>query len=253
MPYKDPEKQKQAQRNAYLKKIGRAPEFVFDLPGQRAAERLKALESEIATRYAAGESARSLAREYGISKIGVQSSARRQGIPVRDKGEAGILCRTIDTSLTPEELADDRPIAQQLAEKLGYGTSKGLSYDREFQTACTKEYRRRFADRYRAIDSKRKEFLNRIPKWQNRAEIVAFLDMAHNLGLEVDHIIPLQGKNICGLNVMSNFRLLHSKKNQSKQNKCDLVSDYLIGPPRSALKGPLAGPQPRTTDAFQCF
>jgi 5-methylcytosine-specific restriction endonuclease McrA len=231
LPYKDPQKQRQAQRNAYLKKMGLGPEFVFELPAKRAAERLKALETEIAWKYANNQSALSVGREYGISKNTVLRIAADSGIPLRGKEEAGILCRQIDTTLTPEELADDRPIAQQLAERLGYGTSKGLSYNREFQTACTKEYRRRFAARYREIDRKRKKFLNRIPAWQSRAEIVAFLDMAHDLALEVDHIIPLQGKYVSGLNVMSNLRLLHRKKNQSKQNKCDLVPDYLIGHP----------------------
>ena len=205
--------------------------------GNYVPERLKLIEPEIAKRYAAGESAKSLAAEYGISKTGVQSAARRQGVAVRGKPEAAQLYRTVDPTLTPEELTDTRPIAQQVAERLGYGTSAGLSYDREFQTACTKEYRRRSCGRYREVDSRRKWFLNNIPAWTTRKQLQVFYDMAADLGLEVDHIIPLQGENVCGLNVPSNLQILHQSKNQSKQNKCRWISDPLIGPPRDLMNG----------------
>ncbi len=195
-------------------------------------ERLKAIEPELAAKYAAGESAASLAREYGISKAGVQGAARRQGVVVRGKAEAGLLYRKPECSVSPEERDDERPVAHRVAEKLGYDSPAGLSYDREFQTACARERRRLRPHVYRPIDRRRKLALDRIPAWQSRAEIVAFYDMAHDLGLEVDHIIPLQGEYVSGLNVISNLRLISPARNQSKQNKCNWRSDPLIGHPQ---------------------
>lgn len=62
--------------------------------GNYVPERIRILEKEISEKYAAGQSARSLAKEYAMSKAEIQGAVRRQGVSVRGKFDAGSLLRT---------------------------------------------------------------------------------------------------------------------------------------------------------------
>lgn len=57
------------------------------------------------------------------------------------------------------------------------------------------------------------------PLWADRAAIDAIYLKAQQLGMHVDHIIPLKGKTVSGLHVESNLQLLTPRENARKRNK----------------------------------
>jgi hypothetical protein len=64
--------------------------------------------------------------------------------------------------------------------------------------------------------------LQRIPKW---ADLDKIKDVYANCpkGMEVDHIIPLQGELVSGLHVAENLQYLTQKENCSKNNKFEPI------------------------------
>lgn len=69
--------------------------------------------------------------------------------------------------------------------------------------------------------------LNRTPKWLSKSQIkqmekfytkAAKLSKKYGIPYEVDHIIPLQGKNVSGLHVPWNLRVITAKQNRKKKN-----------------------------------
>ena len=63
--------------------------------------------------------------------------------------------------------------------------------------------------------------LRAIPKWVCKKELeeIKFIYKNRKKGYHVDHIIPLQGINVCGLHTKNNLRIVKAKYNLSKGNK----------------------------------
>lgn len=59
---------------------------------------------------------------------------------------------------------------------------------------------------------------NATPKWANR-EKIRDIYLKCPKGYHVDHVIPLQGDNVCGLHVETNLQYLTAFENISKGNK----------------------------------
>jgi hypothetical protein len=80
-------------------------------------------------------------------------------------------------------------------------------------------YRRFYA--YQRHTAKLKAF----PKWANKEAILEVYKKAKRIEKEtgikqhVDHIVPLRGKNVCGLHVEYNLQVLSARENIAKNNK----------------------------------
>lgn len=68
-----------------------------------------------------------------------------------------------------------------------------------------------------AMANKRRAAKNQ-PHWADQTEITAFY-AACPPGYHVDHIVPLNGKNVCGLHVVWNLQYLPPAENRAKSNK----------------------------------
>lgn len=81
-------------------------------------------------------------------------------------------------------------------------------------------------DKHAAISAKRRcAKLRRTPSWTDFSKIRDIYaerrKLSEETGIEyhVDHIIPLQGENVCGLHVHYNLQIITAKENLSKKNK----------------------------------
>ena len=65
------------------------------------------------------------------------------------------------------------------------------------------------------------------PDWANTKKISKiYVESAHitkktNIPHQVDHIIPIRGKDVCGLHIEGNLRVITAKENLAKGNKLD--------------------------------
>jgi hypothetical protein len=57
------------------------------------------------------------------------------------------------------------------------------------------------------------------PAWADRGKLVSIYLRARELGLTVDHIVPLKGKNVSGLHVPYNLRTISLAANVAKGNR----------------------------------
>lgn len=67
-----------------------------------------------------------------------------------------------------------------------------------------------------------KRYTNKLkatPAWAELDRIQVVYQKAKQWNMQVDHVIPLQGKNVCGLHVWANLQLLDPSFNLSKGNK----------------------------------
>ncbi len=124
---------------------------------------------------------------------------------------------------------DYRKAYINLSQKDYYNTEEGKSrLDKYRNSESYQLVRKKAMSKYRKGNGKKVKLANcikrksaklkRTPKWANLKEITNFYKGCPK-GLQVDHIIPLQGDNISGLHVLNNLQFLTPSENASKGNK----------------------------------
>ena len=106
-------------------------------------------------------------------------------------------------------------------------------YQREYKRKNKKRilerdriYREKYRPIKRANDARRRATkLKATPDWSEKELIkvvyskAKWLESLTGLKYHVDHIVPLQGENVCGLHVWHNLQILEKSINLSKCNK----------------------------------
>ena len=92
----------------------------------------------------------------------------------------------------------------------------------------SRDYAKANPDKLNAIRAKRRsKKLQATPPWLTKEHLSAIrmyytkskaLEKATGIKHHVDHIVPLQGKNVCGLHVPWNLQVLTASENSSKNN-----------------------------------
>lgn len=92
----------------------------------------------------------------------------------------------------------------------------------------TAEYYRNNRSRYNAHAAKRRASkLNSTPSWLTDRELelinqmyldAKYLESKNGIKYHVDHIVPLQGENVCGLHVPWNLQVITAEENLIKSN-----------------------------------
>lgn len=103
---------------------------------------------------------------------------------------------------------------------------------RETRLAAQRRWRFRNREKMRAACAEYAAMKFRaVPPWADLEDIKRIYRRCPE-GLEVDHIVPLKGRNVCGLHVSNNLQYLTRAQNMSKANKwpyfSEIVRRYLL-------------------------
>jgi hypothetical protein len=114
-------------------------------------------------------------------------------------------------------------------EKAAVKKAKWRSENREMHNAINREWFAQNKDKRAAYEGKRRAAqLQRTPSWlteddlwiiEQAYELAEIRTKMFNFPWHVDHIIPLQGKQVSGMHHPLNIQVIPAKENLSKSNK----------------------------------
>lgn len=149
------------------------------------------------------------------TKLKSQSKAYRERHPDKNREQ----CRASYTRHKDVRLASVKKWIKENPEKAKAYQRISSERNREKLKAYQRRHYRENKALYRAKDARyRAAKLKATPLWADLEAIKQFY-MACPPGFHVDHIIPLQGKTVCGLHVLENLQYLPAKDNLSKGNR----------------------------------
>ena len=106
---------------------------------------------------------------------------------------------------------------------------KRLCYNREYQSINKDEIYRKRKNYFKIKAAERRALkLKATPEWLTKEhkeqikieyELAAWCSLVMKENYEVDHIIPLKGKTVCGLHVPWNLQVITAKDNKVKNNR----------------------------------
>jgi hypothetical protein len=136
----------------------------------------------------------------------------------RDKSPVGFCCNKTSPIRRTDQYKKEytRRYTKENAEKMrarvkayqAQNKEKYLEYQNAYQ-AARRVFKRSAQPPWVSIDSLKKIY--KTMRQKNK--------LAGYVAYHVDHIVPLQGKNVCGLHVPWNLQIITAYENQSKSNK----------------------------------
>jgi hypothetical protein len=123
-------------------------------------------------------------------------------------------------------------------EKVRESRHKTYLKNKRIENLNSRLWKKLNSDRHAALQSKRRSLkLHATPSWASLEKIAEIYKqrrlVSEVTGVEhhVDHVIPLKGKNVCGLHVETNLKIVPATENMKKSNKLletEWLTNYTI-------------------------
>jgi hypothetical protein len=114
----------------------------------------------------------------------------------------------------------DQKYTENNKDKVLEAKAKWRNENKEYQKQLILEWRIKNPNKRRIESAKyRSAKLNAIPPWFEKDKVELIYQKAMEWNMTVDHVVPLQGENVCGLHCWDNLQLLDISLNSAKSNR----------------------------------